>query len=212
MVEFQRRVVHLATPDGRVDPGGKTWVALEQGGAPAAAGATWTVTFQHQNKTPEAKSATKGTDALYESIVTVSGVKSGKFRGSIFPDNMAVKGRAKDGKYDLYLGFHSRDNGNAVAKASDLVVRTEGFRATLIVNNDKAVPVSSNNAAKKTSTTVHVHNGFRGKRYSDGCPTIHPDDWAGFIKLFLDAYPEFASWTATNRYVGKKIGLLEVKA
>ena len=46
--DFQRRVVKLQTPDGRVDPGGKTWTALT-GGAPSTAtptggslsGATW---------------------------------------------------------------------------------------------------------------------------------------------------------------------------
>lgn len=135
-----------------------------------------------------------------------------KFRGSIFPDDMKVKGRIKDGVYSLYLGFHRRHGGTKEPKTTDLVVREQDFRATLIVNNDLSVPVISDNSGKTTSSAIHVHNGFRQKRYSDGCPTIHPLDRSKFTTIFLDAFPELEDWTSTSKYVCKKIGILEVKS
>jgi len=209
--DFQRRVVGLAIPDGRVDPNGRTLAALNQGTQPPISlPGTFRVLFRHGGKMPPDSSATKGTDALYESAVTVSGPKAGTFRGSIFPDDMSVKGRIKDGTYDLYLGFHKR--AGHTPTAADLVVRSEGFRAALVVNADRPVPVVSNNPAKTTSETIHVHNGFVSKRFSDGCPTIHPTDWPAFIKLFLEAFPVFADWSGPQRYLGKKAGTLEVQS
>ena len=221
--EFQTRVVGMARADGRVDAGGKTLQELNKGAVPGAGYeqsensnkpkdntlASYRVTFDHDGKTPDSVSGAKGTDGLYESTVMVSGRS---FRGSIYPDKMDVKGRIKDGTYSLYLGFHKRDGGAEEPEADDLEVRTQGFRATLIVNNDQSVPVISNNAGKVTSSAIHVHNGFRSKRYSDGCPTIHPDDWKKFISIFLDAYDDLEDWTSTSKYVGKKIGVLEVKS
>lgn len=208
--EFQRRVVRLIPPDGRVDPNGKTLSALNAGVPPRVVAATFRVVFQHAGKIPENTSASKGTDSLYESKVTVTGTTARTFRGSIYPDDMSVKGRLKDGTYDLYLGFHKRA-GNT-PRASDLVVRENGFRAALVVNSDLPVPVISNNASKTTSETIHIHNGFQTKRFSEGCPTLHPSDWSGFLKIFLDAFPHLADWTERKAYVGKKIGVLEVKA
>lgn len=215
--EFQRRVVRMRQPDGRVDPRGKTLQLLNQGApvgnkpaapAPAAGGKTFTVTFKHGNKTPSWTSANGGTNALYESTVTVSGPKTGTFRGSIYPDDMSVKGRIKDGTYDLHIGWHKRSR---APNSKDLVARTQGFRAALIVNLDKSVPVISNNPSKTTSSAIHVHNGFNSKRYSEGCQTLHPQDWAKFIKLFLDQYPTLQQWQATNTYVGVKIGKLVIQ-
>ena len=122
---------------------------------------------------------------------------------------MSVKGRIKDGTYDLYIG-------STTARATrpapaDLVVRTQGFRAALIGNADASVPVISNNPAKTTSQTIHVHNGFSSKRFSDGCPTLHPSEWSAFIGIFLKAYPNLSDWTEKSTDVGKKIGVLEVK-
>src|SRR5207249_3145567 len=105
---FQRRVVHLAQPDGRVDPGGRTFAVLNRGAEPPTAATTFRVVFQHQGKTPEGTSSAKGTDALYESKVAVVGGQTWSFRGSVYPDDLAVKGRLKDGSYNLYLGFHRR--------------------------------------------------------------------------------------------------------
>lgn len=208
--EFQRRAVHSIRPDGRVDPRGQTLAALNAGARPAPpvpVGAI-RVIFQHFGQTPEPTSSSKGPGALYESTVTVSGGVSASVRGSIFPDDMSVKGRIQDGTYDLYLGFHKRSG--HTASASDLAARSEGFRAALIVNNDAPVPVISDNPTKTTSEYIHVHNGFKSKRFSDGCPTIHPSDWNTFIGVFLKAYPLLAAWTEKNAYVGKKIGVLEV--
>jgi hypothetical protein len=209
IVEFQRRVVGMAAPDGRVDPGGKTLAALNQSTRPTPPVGTWRVCFQHHGKTPELTSASRGTDQLYESTVTVAGPRSGTFRGSIFPNDLSVKGRIRDGQYDLYLGFHKR--AGHTPSASDLVVRTNGFRAALVVNNDRPAPVLSDNAAKTTSDAIHVHNGYNSKRESDGCQTLHPADWPAFIRLFLDAYPALSDWMETSKYVGKRLGLLEVK-
>ena len=206
--EFQRRVVGMAKPDGRVDPKGQTLALLNLGAPAVAIPTTVRVVFQHQSKTPEETSSTKGTDALYESKVTITGA-GGSFRGSIYPDDMSVKGRIKDGTYDLYIGFHKREG--HTPSAADLVVRTQSFRAALIVNADASVPVISNNPAKTTSQTIHVHNGFSSKRFSDGCPTLHPSDWSAFIGIFLKAYPNLSDWTEKSTYVGKKIGVLEVK-
>jgi hypothetical protein len=212
--QFQKVVVRMALPDGRVDPGGRTLTLLNQGSKPSIVApivaTTFRVTFQHFSKTPEPKSSTKGTDAMYESTVTVSGGKTGTFRGSIYPDDMSVKGRIKDGTYDIYIGFHKREG--HTPKAGDLVARSQGFRAALIVNGDNSVPVESNNPSKTTSALIHVHNGFNSQRFSDGCPTIHPSDWNKFIQLFLDTYSNLSDWTETSTYIGKKIGTLEVKA
>jgi hypothetical protein len=216
ITEFQRRVVGLIHPDGRVDPGGRTLAALNASGSPAlvppppAPTAAFAVQFRHSGKTPDSTSKPHGTAALYESAVTVTGPKGGAFRGSIYPDDLSERGRLKDGTYDLYLGFHKRHGHTPSAK--DLVVRENGFRAALIVNDDKPVPVLSDKPGKVTSEAIHVHNGFHSQRFSDGCPTLHPSDWSGFIRLFLDAFPSLADWTATSTYVGRKIGTLDVRA
>jgi hypothetical protein len=211
--QFQKVVVRMAQPDGRVDPGGRTLALLNQATKPSIiapiVATPFRVVFQHFSTTPEPTSS-KGTDALYESTVTVSGGKTGTFRGSIYPDDMSVKGRIKDGTYDIYIGFHKREG--HTPKAGDLVARSQGFRAALIVNADGVVPVESNNPTKKTSQLIHVHNGFNSKRFSDGCPTIHPSDWNKFIQIFLDTYPNLSDWTETSTYIGKKVGTLEVKA
>ena len=211
--EFQRRVVKMARPDGRVDPGGRTLQLLNQGAAPAppqpAPTLTFKVTFQHHAKKPPSKSTTNTSD-LYESTVTVAGPKTATFRGSIFPDDMSVKGRIKDGSYPISLGFHKRAGHKA--SAADLVARSDGFRAALIVNNDASVGVISDNPSKTTSSLIHIHNGYKTQRYSDGCPTLHPEDWKKFIQLFLDSYPNLSNWTSQGGYVGIKIGTLEVMA
>lgn len=209
--EFQRRVVKMPFPDGRVDPGGKTLAKLNEAAGPivpAPVVGSIRVIFAHGGVVPEPTNA-KGIDKLYESRVTVVGGSGGTFRGSIYPDDMNVKGRIKDGTYDLYLGFHKRAG---TPTAADLVVRDNGFRAALIVNNDQNVPVISDNASKTTSNAIHVHNGFNSKRFSEGCPTLCPSDWPAFLKIFLTAFPKLEAWTERNAYVGKKIGVLEVKA
>jgi hypothetical protein len=143
--------------------------------------------------------------------VRVSGGVTGSFRGSIYPDNMNLKGRLKDGDYDLYLGFHKPGK----PEQSDLEVRTNGFRAVLVVNANGSVPVISNLASKQTSAAVHVHNGYNhwtaANPMSEGCLILHPADWPGFIKLFFAAFPAIADWTAGGGRLGKKIGRVSVR-
>ncbi len=221
--EFQRRVVKMALPDGRVDPNGKTLRALDSSpGAtpfvpPAAPVGLISVTFSHGNKQPTGVTGLPGasnttTSSRYESSVSVTGGVTGTLRGSIYPDNMDIKGRIKDGNYDIYLGFHKP----GVPKSTDLVVRTNGFRAVLIVNANNSVPVISNVATKTTSTAIHIHNGYNGwvagTPMSEGCLILHPADWSGFLTLFLNKFPNIADWTSGGERLGKKIGSLTVGA
>lgn len=139
----------------------------------------------------------------------------GTFAGSIFPDDMKMRGRVKDGRYDLYLGLHRRSkDGKALTPTkADLVVKSQGWlRPALIVNADAAVPVQSLNPDKKTSTYIHVHNGFRNQRSSEGCLTLTPDDWQRFITIFLERYTDLADWHADGKYYGRKVAVLEVQA
>jgi hypothetical protein len=215
--EFQRRVVKMLLPDGRVDPGGKTLKALDSGAVatPSPTVGLISVKFSHGNKQPTGVTGLPGastmtTSTRYESTVAVSGGLTGNFRGSIYPDNMNVKGRLNDGTYDIYLGFHKP----GVPQSSDLVVRTNGFRAVLVVNANNSVPVTSNLASKTTSTAIHIHNGYNSwvasTPMSEGCLILHPSDWPAFIKLFLDKFPNIQDWKSSGDRLGKKIGSVTV--
>jgi hypothetical protein len=139
----------------------------------------------------------------------------GTFTGSIFPDDMKTRGRLKDGRYDLYLGLHRRSkDGKALTPSkADMVVKNQGWlRPALIVNADRAVPVESLNPDKKTSTYIHVHNGYRDRRWSEGCLTLTPDDWPQFITIFLERYTDFGDWHADGKYFGRKVAVLEIQA
>ena len=209
----------MAVPDGRVDPGGATLRAANGDGVAPLRGpesvAAISVVFRHQFKLPTGVTGLKGaevktTSTRYESSVTVSGGLAGSFKGSIYPDNMDVKGRLKDGAYDLYLGFHKP----GASKLEDLVVRTNGFRAVLVVKANAPVPVTSNLASKQTSDGIHVHNGYNtwaaAHAMSEGCLILAPGDWSAFLTLFLKAYPSLADWTAGGGRLGKKIGSVSV--
>ena len=147
----------------------------------------------------------------YESSFVLTGGLVGTFRGSIWPNNMTVKGYVVDGIYPLHIGFHK---GGTAAKqtASDLVVRTSGIRAGLLVNARSGVTVKSDNPAKTLSHGINVHNGLSsGNRSSDGCLNLPTEDWKRFIKLFLDAYPDINDWHTLGTNTGKKIGSLVIK-
>jgi hypothetical protein len=143
------------------------------------------------------------------------------YRGSIMPSDMNVKGRFNDGWYRLHLGFHRRSIANPnpppdrtllTPTASDLVVKTNGtLRPCLVVNEDKDVPVSSNDPNKTTSNAIHVHNGFNTDRHSDGCQTITPSHWTPFIKHFLDNYTSLSDWHNNSSYRGQDIGVLIIE-
>jgi peptidoglycan hydrolase-like protein with peptidoglycan-binding domain len=216
---YQQNVVKLSRPDGRVDPGGKTILSLEQNAVrnpmsapvmppppPPPTTGTITLTFAHGNKRPTATGA-----AMYESTITLSGGMVGSFVGSIYPDNMAVKGRVKDGTYDLSLTFHRK---NGIPTAKDLIVKEQGdLRPALTLNNGNSVPVISDNPSKTTSSGINVHNGFNSNRGSEGCLTLKPTDWSRFNKLFLTAYPNLSDWYAGNgSWLGKKLGQVVIKA
>jgi hypothetical protein len=116
-----------------------------------------------------------------------------------------------DRPYPLHIGFHK--GGKAARQsAADLVVRTEGIRAGLLVNARNSVPVKSNDPGKTTSVGINVHNGYSNSdRGSDGCLTLQPSEWSRFIQLFLDAFPEIGDWHTVGDNTGKKIGTLIIK-
>ena len=215
---FQKMEVGMAFPDGRVDPNGKTWRALSSNswGAPAFSRpiSTVTVTFFHGGKIPQQTKFVPEVPAthagLYDSRVVVSGGLDGTFSGSIWPDDMMVKGHLKDSTYPLHLGFHK--GGGAAKQGSDkLVAATSGIRAGLLVNARNAVNVVSENPSKTTSTGINIHNGFSSQRFSDGCLTINPTDWSKFIQLFLNAFPNIDDWHALSTNTGKKIGEVVIR-
>jgi hypothetical protein len=214
ITHYQKVVVRLPLPDGRVDPGGPTIATLERNanGSPSPAppppprGArVFTLTFRHGGSRPPFSGA-----GMYESTITLVGPKSGTFRGSIYPDYMNEKGRIKDGTYDLSLTFHHK---KGVPTARDLVVKTDGdLRPALTVNDCGSVPVISDNPAKTTSAGINVHNGFSSRRWSDGCLTLQPSDWSRFIQIFLDLYPNLDDWYGNGSWRGAKVGSLKVQA
>jgi hypothetical protein len=219
---FQKQQAGMANPDARVDVNGNTWKKLVAAAGPTAAPKPTppvvglvTLTVTHGGLIPTGtvlKPPTKATSTgLYESTFTLSGGMTGTFRGSIYPDSMTVKGRVVDGTYPLHIGFH-KGGGAAKQPASELTVQTQGIRPGLLVNARNPVPVYSHDAGKTTSVGVNVHNGFNGNRGSDGCLTLHPDDWAGFIKLFLDGFPNIDDWHAVGTNTGKQVGSLVITA
>jgi hypothetical protein len=175
--------------------------------------ADYRIVFRYRGSGPASVKDYESTVTVHERQKDGSEKLVGTFTGSIFPDDMKTRGRLKDGRYDLYLGLHRRSkDGKALTPSKDdLVVKSQGWlRPALIVNADAAVPVDSLNPDKKTSTYIHVHNGFRERRSSEGCLTLTPDDWARFIAIFLDRYTDFADWHQGGKYYGRKIAVLEV--
>lgn len=172
------------------------------------------VVFRYRPSGPSSGKDYESQVTIYERQPDGTEKQVGTFTGSIFPDDLTVRGRLVDGDYDLYLGLHrrSKDGKALTASKDDLVVKSQGhLRPALIVNADKAVPVYSENPNKKTATYIHVHNGFTEKRSSDGCLTLQPPDWERFITIFLKRYPDFADWHANGKYYGKKVAVLEVR-
>jgi len=222
ITKFQREQVGLSRPDQRIDVAGKTWKKLVQvvGGAvpkPTTPISQVTLTVSHGGLVPTGTTRASGQPTgtyhgPYESSFVLSGGLTGSFRGSIWPNDMTQRGHLIDGSYPLHIGFHK---GGKAAKqnASNLVVKTSGIRAALLVNMRKSVAVSSDKASKKTASGVNIHNGLTSKkRSSDGCPNILPSDWSRFIRLFLDAYPNINDWHAEYTNTGKKVGTLVVRS
>jgi hypothetical protein len=222
ITNFQKQQVGMSKPDQRIDVNGNTWKKLVAVAgpfvpkAPAVAPQLITLTVVHGGKIPKAtkfKVATPATaSGLYESTFTLSGGVTGTFRGSIYPDDMTVKGRVLDGTYPLHIGFH-KGGGAVKQEAADLKVKTDGIRAGLLVNARSPVSVQSDNSNKKTSVGINVHNGYSNTdRGSDGCLTLQPGDWSKFIQVFLDGFPNIDDWHTVGSNTGKKIGSLIIKA
>ncbi|GAA4427455.1 hypothetical protein [Bremerella cremea] len=220
ITQFQVRRVGMAQADQRIDVGGKTWkamIAVVGAAAPppprAIAGAI-TLTVQHDNKFPQ-KTKRQGGFAptyggTYESSFVLSGGVTGTFRGSIWPDDMTIKGHVIDGTYPLHIGFHQGGN-KAKQTAADLVVKEQGVRPGLLVNARSSVTVKSDNPGKTISSGINVHNGFYSARFSDGCLTLHPNDWQRFMQIFIDGFPDINDWHTLGNNTGKRIGQLIVK-
>jgi hypothetical protein len=222
IAHFQKTQVGMLNPNKRIDVGGATWMKLQSLSGPVAIPRTIapvtgliTLTVTHNNKIPTGtkfKNITPATaSGLYESDFTLSGGLNGSFRGSVYPDDMTVKGRVVDGTYPLHIGFH-KGGGGPKQTASDLVVKTRDIRAGLLVNARNPVNVQSDSPTKKTSVGINVHNGFNNARYSDGCLTLHPQDWQRFIQLFLDAFHSIDDWHTLGTNTGKQIGSLIIRA
>ena len=219
---FQKEQVGMMRPDRRVDVNGLTWKTLTRVAGPlmpkpsTPAKGLITLTVSHGGLVPKGTTRRRGQivgsyDGAYESTFVLSGGLSGNFRGSIWPNDMTVKGHLVDGTYPLHIGFH-KGGGKAKQKSSDLVVRTKGIRAGLLVNARNGVTVQSDEVTKTTSYGINVHNGLSStKRSSDGCLNLPPEDWKRFIKLFLDAFPNIDDWHTIGPNTGKKIGNLIVQ-
>ncbi len=221
IANFQKQHVGMSMPDQRIDVNGNTWKKLVSVAGPVAPKppaktiGLITLTVTHGGKVPTGtkfKVATPATaGGLYESTFTLTGGLSGTFKGSIYPDDMTVKGRVIDGTYPLHIGFH-KGGGQAKQTAANLVVKTGGIRAGLLVNARSSVPVNSDDPGKTTSVGINVHNGYSNSdRESDGCLTLPPSEWPRFIQLFLDAFPDIEDWHTIGTNTGKQIGNLVIK-
>jgi hypothetical protein len=191
------------------------FVFLAGGAAAQPPVADYRVVFTYRAAGPTAVNDYESEVTLFERLPGGGEKKLGTFRGSIFPDDLKTRGRVKDGTYDLYLGLHrrSKDGKALVPTPADLVVKSQGWlRPALIVNADAAVPVVSFDPKKTTSRLIHLHNGYRTKRYSLGCLTIAPDDWERFIAVFLARYRKLEDWHQGGRYIGRKVAVLEVRS
>ncbi|MEX1040460.1 MAG: hypothetical protein WDZ51_07515 [Pirellulaceae bacterium] len=219
---FQRFHVGLNRPDQLIEVNGKTWNKLSQTYErffriqQGTVKSDVTLTIKHDDKWPtkttrQDKTLEPTYNGMYESTFTLSGGLTGRFRGSIWPDNMTIKGRVVDGTYPLHIGFHKGGN-QTKQKESDLVVKTRNIRPGLLVNCRNSISVTSDNANKLTSSGINVHNGQYNSRGSDGCFTLHPDDWSDFIQLFLDGFPDIDDWHKEYTNTGKKIGSVVVQA
>jgi hypothetical protein len=222
ITSFQRNYVGMSNPDQRIDVNGTTWKRLVAVGGngkpktPTPPAGLITLTAAHGGKIPTNTKFKKTTPptagGAYESTFTLSGGLSGSFRGSIYPDDMTIKGRVVDGTWPLHIGFHK---GGTAAKqtAADLVVKFTGIRAGLLVNARSPVPILTDHPNNPTSEGINVHNGYSASsRGSEGCLTLHPDDWSRFIQTFLDAFPDIDDWHTIGANTGKKIGSLVIKA
>ena len=221
IMEFQKRVVKMVEPDGRVDPNGSTMAELRNVNQASPAGkqpaqsfnnlSAVSVVFQHHNRIPKKTIKASNFNGFYESDVTISGGLSGNFHGSVWPDDAIELKRIDDGVYPLHIGFHQGKG--TTPKLSHLVVETRKTpRAALLVNCRNAIPAINGKKEKLTASGVNIHNGWENERGSEACLTISKGEWSAFISLFLNAYPNLSDWTKVGDRTGIKIGTVEIKA
>ncbi len=219
IMEFQKRVVGLREPDGRVDPDGKTINALRNLNASTSSGklpaqslgtlSEVSIVFKHYDRIPrKTHGMTSNFNEIYESEVTISGGITGSFKGSVWPDDMVAHKRIVDGVWPLHIGFHQGAN----PTLANLVVETRKVpRAALLVNCRNPIKATNSKKDDTTAKGVNIHNGWVNERGSEACLTIPAGQWSDFITLFLNAYPNFADWTKLGDRTGIKIGTVEVK-
>ncbi len=221
ITNFQKNVVGMSFPDGRVDPGYQTIACLELGAAnpsclpkvgdKAQVGSqsdplpVLRVDFRHGPRPGAGK---------YESEASFRGPNSSLLvDGSIYPDDMNTYGRIQDGYYSLWLGFHGRSGGNP-DEQRDFRYKPQGGVPTpvLVVNRNNRVPIISDSAGIKTSGNIHIHRGWAGYRGSAGCLTIQPPNWEKVQKMLMEMYPNFSDWSGEggDLFLGRQIGTLSV--
>lgn len=221
ITNFQKNVVGMSYPDGRVDPGYQTIACLEKGagggsGLPKPGNQAQTgnqsgslpvlrVDFRHGPR-PSA--------GQYESEASFRGPNSSLLvDASIYPDDMDTYGRIQDGYYPLWLGFHGRSNGNP-NEERDFKYKPQGGVPTpvLVVNRNQRVPIISDTPGIKTSGNIHIHRGWGGIRGSAGCLTIKPPNWEKVQAMLMDIYPNFSDWSGEDGdlFLGRQIGTLSV--
>src|SRR5262249_44073815 len=96
---------------------------------PPAPGVDYRVVFRYRAQAPGGGSDYESEVRVFERLPDGGEKRVGQFTGSIFPDDLKVRGRVKDGRYDLYLGLHrrSRDGKALTPTPADLVVKREGW-------------------------------------------------------------------------------------
>ena len=221
ILEFQKRVVGMSEPDGRVDPSGRTIAALRNvsHAAPSAKPPSQSlskptdvsIVFRHYNRIPKStKGMTSNFDSIYESDVSISGGLSGSFKGSVWPDDMVSHKRIADGVYPVHIGFHQ--GAGITPTLAHLVVETRKKpRAALLLTCRNPINATNSKKEKLTAAGVNIHNGWNTERGSEACLTIPPGEWSAFISLFLNAYPNLSDWTKVGDRTGIKIGTVEIK-
>lgn len=117
--DFQRNVVGMSYPDGRVDPGFQTIALLEKGAAASKGSPKFSEQEEEQNETRNLpylrvnyRHGPRPQEGEYESEAHFMAPNTSLLiGGSIYPDDMNKYGRIKDGFYSLWLGFHGRQGG-----------------------------------------------------------------------------------------------------
>lgn len=221
ITNFQRNVVGMSYPDGRVDPGYQTIKYLEkEAGSPVGLPKAGSQEQAQGESEPlpvlrvDYRHGPRPDKGQYESEASFWGPNSSLLvDGSIYPDDMNTYGRIQDGYYPLWLGFHGRSGGTPDPKR-DFKYKPQGGVPTpvLVVNRNQRVPIISDTPGINTSGNIHIHRGWNGNRGSAGCLTIQPPNWERVQTMLMDMYPNFSDWSGEggDAFLGRQIGTLSV--